>query len=393
LETGEEQGPIGTPAKPAGVSRGRLWARWLPPFGLATLIVATAPFLGVLRAWVRLSFGLGYLSWVSAGLAVAGLAALAWAILRIREHRALRYGALAMAAGLVALQVGSWSAGGREADVLERVHLLEYGLLAILFARAFRERHESRLLAVPVLLAVALASVADELVQWLTPVRVGDGRDVLLNLWAGAIGLLFGLALSGPRGLFRPPAAATWRLAAGLGAVAVLAGALFFDLAHLGYEVHDPRAGVFLSWHSPEKLVRAAADRARRWPVEGVPADRPLALEDRFRSEAGWHVNARNHAVTIGDLPLAWRENRILERWYGPFVDLPGNHWPSAQKEAIREELRASRPVALAPSPRYRSPTLAGRIVPGPPRILFWIGAAALAVGLGWPARRRGGRA
>jgi hypothetical protein len=302
----------------------------------------------------------------------------------------LRYGALGLAAGLVTLQVVVWTAGTAEADVVERVHLLEYGLLAVLFARAFRERHGGRLLPVLALLAVALVSLADELVQWLTPVRVGDGRDVLLNLWAGAVGLLFGLALAPPPDLLRPSGAAARRLAAGLGAAAVLLGALFFDLAHLGYEIRDPRAGVFLSWHSPEALARAAEERARRWAAGGIPPARPLALEDRYWSEGGWHVNVRNPAVTAGDLRLAWRENRILERWYGPFVSLPGHHWPPAQKKAIRAELRARDPAALRPSPEYRSPALAGRVVVWPPRALLWAVAAAVAGGLGWLAFRRG---
>lgn len=360
--------------------------RWLPPLALSAAVVAAAPFVGVLQRDVRESFGLGYLRWVTGGLAVAGALALLWAVARIRERRVLRYGALALAGALVALQVTRWSTGAVESDVLERVHLLEYGLLAVLFERAFRMGHPGRLLPVLALAAVALVSLADEGVQWLTPVRVGDARDVVLNLWAGAVGLLFGLALSPPPpGLARPSAPGSARLAAGLGAAAVLAGAAFFDAAHLGHEIRDPRAGAFLSWHSPEELLLAAEDRARRWPVEGPPPARPLAVEDHFQSEAGWHVNARNHAAGTGDLATAWRENRILERWYRPFLRL-GHGWPPEQRLAYREELRARQPRALGPSPAYRSPTLVGRVLPGPPRALLWTGAFALAGALAWAA-------
>jgi hypothetical protein len=271
--------------------------------------------------------------------------------------------------------------------VVERVHLLEYGLLAVLFERAFRARHPGRLLPVLALAAVALVSLADEWVQWLTPVRVGDARDVVLNLWAGAIGLLFGLAFSPAPGLLRRSGSASARLAAGLGAVVALAGAGFFDLAHLGHEIRDPRAGVFLSWHAPEELLQAAEDRARRWPVEGPLPARPLALEDSFLTEAGWHASARNQAVAAGDLATGWRENRILERWYRPFLELgPGRRWPPAQRRATREELMARDPAALGPSPRYRSPALEGRVAPGPPAALLWTGAAAVAAALGWIA-------
>ena len=367
--------------------RGRA-LRWLPPLALSLAVVILAPFVGVLQREVRESVGLGYLRWVTGALALAGALALLWAIARIRERRALRYGALLLAGGLVALQVTRWSTGAVEADVLERVHLLEYGLLAVLFERAFRVRHPGRLLPVLALAAVALVSLADEGVQWLTPVRVGDARDVVLNLWAGAVGLLFGVALSPPPGLFRRSAPASVRLAAGVGAAVVVAGAAFFDSAHLGHEIRDPRAGVFLSWHSPEELLLAAEDRGRRWPVEGPPPVRPLAVEDSFWSEAGWHANERNHAVAVGDLPKAWRENRILERWYRPFLGI-GHAWPPEQRSAYLGELRARQPEALGPSPSYRSPALVGRVLPGPPRPLLWAGAAALAAALLWSALPR----
>lgn len=370
--------------------RGRHHLRWLPPLGLSLAVVALAPFVGLLREWVREAFGLAYLRWVTGGLGVVGALALVWALARIRERRALRYGALALAAGLVALQVAGWSTGKAEADVVERVHLLEYGLLAVLFERAFRVRHPGRLLPVLTLVSVALVSLADEWVQWLTPVRVGDVRDVVLNLWAGAVGLLFGVALSPSPGVLRRSAPASRRLAAGLGALLALAFAGFFDQAHLGHEIRDPRSGVFLSWHSPEELLTAAEERARRWPVEGPPPRRPLAVEDTFLSEAGWHANERNHAVGTGELATAWRENRILERWYGPYLDLGrAGRWPPAQRRAIREELLARAPEALGPSPGYRSPALVGRIVPGPPAILFWAAAVALAGGLAWAALGR----
>lgn len=382
-DRGERQGPGGEPR------RGAAW-RWLPPLALSVAVVALAPFVGLLREWVREAFGLAYLRWVTGGLAVVGGLALVWALARIRERRVLRYGALALAAGLIALQVAGWSTGKLEADVVERVHLLEYGLLAVLFERAFRLRHPGRLLPVLTLVSVALVSLADEWVQWLTPVRVGDVRDVVLNLWAGAVGLLFGVALSPSPGVLRPSALASRRLAAGLGAVLALAFAGFFDQAHLGHEIRDPRSGVFLSWCPPEELLAAAGERARRWPVEGPPPRRPLALEDTFLSEAGWHANERNHAVGTGELATAWRENRILERWYRPYLDLgPRRRWPPAQRRAIREELLARAPEALGPSPGYRSPALVGRIVPGPPAILFWAAAVALAGALGLGALRR----
>lgn len=357
-------------------------------------MVALAPFAGALQKWVRQTVGLGYLAWITAALALAAGAAVVWALVRIRERRSVRYALLGVAAALVVLQLFGWGIGEAEVDTVERVHLLEYGLLGALFERAFRRRHGNLLLPVLTLSAVVLVGLLDEWAQWLTPVRVGDGRDVLLNLWAGVIGYLFAVALSRQGGRLRRPAAASRRLACALGAVVAIAAAAFLDLAHLGHEVHDPRAGVFVSWHSPEELVQAAEARREPWAAGERPRDRPLVLEDVYYTEAGWHAAARNEAAERGDFLQAWRENRILERWFAPYLELPGTRWPQAQRDhvetAVRERYR-HRPERIERAPGYRSPALRGRVVTAP-RPLVWGGVAALVavlLGLGFRPRAR----
>lgn len=353
-------------------------------------MVALAPFVGVLQEGVRDAFGLAYLPWVSAALALAAGVALLWAVLRIRRRRRVRFGLLFLAGALVALQVFAWGTGAAEVDTLERVHLLVYGLLGALFEHAFRHRHRDLLLPALTLAAVALVGLADEWVQWLTPVRVGDGRDVLLNVWAGAIGYLFAVALSSEGGRLRRPGGASRRLAAVLGAIVVVAAGAFLDTAHLGHEVRDPRAGIFLSWHSPEGLVRAARARAEAWAAGKRPPHRPLAREDVYLTEAGWHAQARNEAAERRDFVRAWRENRILERWYAPYLDLPGAGWPQAQRDDVESAVRerfGRRSQGVDRAPRYRSPALQGRVVPAP-RSLVWGTVAALVGILLWLAFR-----
>ena len=48
-----------------------------------------------------------------------------------------------------------------------------------------------------------------------------------------------------------------------------------------------------------------------------------FGIEDRFATEAGWHVSHRNASNTAGFHFPAWRENLILEKYYAPFLDLP----------------------------------------------------------------------
>ncbi len=267
-------------------SRREGWSRWAPAVALSALLVAVAPFAGELRAALAALFGRGFRFAVTAALVLAAAAILGLAFHRLRAAGASapfppsrRLGALALAAGLVALEVAFWTTGDRSSDAVERVHLLEYALLAVLYDRALRPRHRAFSRLVLTLEAVAFVGLADETVQWLTPVRVGDGRDVLLNLYAGLVGvvLLWGLA---PAAVAAPPAGRRpdRRRAALLGALLVVAAGAFFDGVHLGHEIDDPELGVFRSSFAAPELVRAGAGARPalgRRPSRAVPAAGP----------------------------------------------------------------------------------------------------------------------
>lgn len=72
----------------------------------------------------------------------------------------------------------------------ERIHLLEYGFLSFLVFRAY-----AKVAALPsrywqTFLTVSLVGTIDEIIQYFLPNRVGDIRDVLLNLVSCFLGLL-----------------------------------------------------------------------------------------------------------------------------------------------------------------------------------------------------------
>lgn len=82
----------------------------------------------------------------------------------------------------------------RMASPIERSHLIEYSLLAILMREAFAERNSAqRPVSRPALLAVGLASligVVDELLQLVIPSRVFDAIDIGFNIFAAALGVV-----------------------------------------------------------------------------------------------------------------------------------------------------------------------------------------------------------
>ncbi|MBN3039023.1 MAG: VanZ family protein [Candidatus Omnitrophica bacterium] len=84
---------------------------------------------------------------------------------------------------------------------VEKIHFIEYSFLAILVFRALRHNFEGRVIYLWSSLAVFILGCIDEVIQYFLPNRVYDLRDVLINGFAGVLGLaLLGFCLE-PRGL------------------------------------------------------------------------------------------------------------------------------------------------------------------------------------------------
>lgn len=341
--------------------------RDLPALVFALVVVAVAPFMGLVRDALFATFGDAAVPKLAGVLAVAGVAFALFAIART-WRRPLGLLGVGVALGLVWLQIAGFSTGVPKVDVVEQIHIFEYGGLAILLW-ASRPRHETQASWADlgrVLLGVVLLAVADEGVQWAFQLRVGEIRDVGLDLAAGVAGLVFAVSVWPPGGWRgRSSREELIQLADG-SAVATAALGMFFGFAHLGHIIDDPEIGSFRSFHSPTELRREADDRARRWgeaPPTGLVA---WHLEDRFLSEAAKHANHRNSALAAGDLAFARQANLILERWFDPFLDITsfrgaGRHrWPEDLRQRVEREAPPVDPTG------YLSPVLAGRVAPWP---------------------------
>ena len=99
-----------------------------------------------------------------------------------------------------------------------------------------------------------------------------------------------------------------------------------------------PRSGRLRHAIPQEDLDAASRDRAERWRRDPPIVLRRLSREDQYLAEGLSHVRRRNAAWSAGDIQLAWRENRILERFYEPVLDAHtyasanGNRWPEEQR-------------------------------------------------------------
>ncbi len=356
--------------------------RFLPALTLVVLVVSSAPFVGLVRDFLFDRFDAGAVRGIALVLLALAACVFLYAIARIRHHRLLRYGGLALAAVLLWLQETLLSAGITDASfasqvaVAEKIHLVEYGLLAYLLYRAFKPRDgtvDPTVLLLP-LLWLTVAGVLEESMQWLVETRLGEVRDVALNVYAGVCGLIFSLALDPPERLSWSLAPEHRRQVTDVAGLVILALGLLFSFAHLGYEHSDSEIGRFLSWHSLEELREAATDRSRRWRDDPPTELSPWRREDYFLTEASWHVNHRNGSYGAGNHYLAAQANRILEKYYGPFLDLESFRGSGKHRyppEVLRE-LEAKAPRDRHAPERYRSPVLEKRIYTWPSKGLFF---------------------
>ena len=184
--------------------------RFTPALVVSTIVVGMAPFAGEIRDWISETLGGGFVRVMGAAFAVVVAAIVVWVIARIRDDRVRRYGLLLLGLALLIGQLAGWSRANAAVNAVERIHFLYYGLLGVLWLRAFRRGRADLSAPLLALVALLLVAIADEGVQWWVAARTGELYDIALNVYAGATGILVGLALDGPRSL-------RWRLLGGGG--------------------------------------------------------------------------------------------------------------------------------------------------------------------------------
>ena len=337
---------------------------------VAALLVLSAPFVGQIRSGIRRAFP-GQFVLIIGGIIAAGLlAALAAAFVRIRDRRAPRYGAIALAL-LIAVAYSAYRSGPfPEANAVERFHFLQYGLITFLFYRAWRPLGDLGAILLPVFAGLIVGTV-EEWFQWFIPVRVGEMNDIFLNLVAIGTGLLFSAAVNPINGLRWAFAPGSRQRVTVMAVITIAVFALFFHVVHLGHWIDDPEAGTFASRYTREKLLAYQHERAARWAATPPPTHIVrLSREDQYLTEGIQHVRERNDKWTEGDLRAAWLENRILETYFAPVLTTathegPPHAWPPEQRADAQ-----SRTAGVTAS-GYISGAYPSRIIDWP-RPVFW---------------------
>ncbi len=387
---------------------------WLAVVAWSALVLATVPLARRIEGVVEGFFGeRAFLVAVLAAVG-AGLALVAWALRRIGHLSPGRIAWL-VAVGSV-YGACTWSL---RHNPVEATHFVQYGVLGALAFRALAHRMRDSGVYLAATGVGGTMGMVDEGVQWVLPDRVWDLRDIGLNFFGAALVQVAIAAGVRPAGISGWPSAASVRQVCRIAGVALLLlGAfllntppriawyaarvpglgflldksdLMLEFGHL-YEV--PEIGRFRSRFAPAELARVDAERGpqagaalgrsddadyARFLREHNPIRDPFLHEarvhlfrrDRYLETAERHRAAGDLAWARRDWTVAWRENRILEDYFGHTLHHSGRALPEAERRRLAEEQRADR--------SYESRVSEGLITAVSERQLVagWLGALA----------------
>lgn len=291
---------------------------------------------------------------------------------------------------------------------IEKLHFLEYGILAVFVFRAARHALP-RVCAYAVVVPVCyVVGVLDEYLQSFMPRRVGEISDTFINLAAAILATIELVFAWIPAGIDQPiqKRHIWWVFAAWT--AALLAGAGFIHLvSDFGYRLTDPSIGTFRSSFSREDMARYDRERGAEaaaiidasddtaYPNFLITHSRKtdpyihecrvrLFRRDRYLRKARSDDPDATTGERLEFLRVAVMENRILESYYPTLMARSNRLWGDIKSEMERE---LSAKNALAPT--YISP-VGGQLITAFRLKELWAGIAlADILLLIWVARRR----
>lgn len=397
--------------------REKPWQSWTAVAVWSLVIFSAIPFARAVQAWAADRWGGDALRWFAIAV-IAAAAAVAVLYLWRRVHRATLRNVLWIG-GSVA--VFAYLALFRMKSAGEAIHFLEYGFLGLLAFRALSHRLRDPLVYACAALIAALIGTADEIVQWATPGRFWDVRDLTHNTIAAVLAQVTLAGGMRPPFIRGPVADRSVRWLCGLAAMQLILIGLCFSntpvavdwytdrvralaflrhnesaMSEYGYRHEIPDLGRFYSRFRLEDLARLDARRGeeagqvlRHYTSENTYSNfllRYTPATDPFVHEAMVHLFRRNVYAGVmwkyRDDPdlyrmhatVAYRENQILEMFFPATLEAAGHRWPPERRDAMRSNVNVDR--------RYRSPVSKHLITKFSEREIWHIIAGLLALDL-----------
>ncbi|HPQ42357.1 MAG TPA: hypothetical protein PLV45_18440, partial [bacterium] len=189
--------------------------------------------------------------------------------------------------------------------------------------------------------------MADELFQWWLPARVGEWRDVLLNIQSGCLGLAAYTILEHRQ--FQ------WKrirrnhlacLCLSFAILCFLSGLFVAEIHVFGHRITDPDIGTFNSFFTADTLRDVTLDAylAQVDAAGGHQSDRYITDHYLYfyEREAREHFDRTHLLIEIGRLPEAASEYALTRKYYTPWME--GN--TKFYSADIIRKLESARPVS-----------------------------------------------
>jgi len=291
----------------------------------------------------------------------------------------------------------------------EAVHFLEYGLLSFFLLRALSLSVRDKTIYARTFLIASLVGIFDEILQWIVPGRFWDFRDAGLNALAAGlfqVALIKGVKPSFISDKIQPKSLR--RVSVFLAANLILLGLCAsntprrvasyasrfpflsfllkeepmheFSKKHTDWEI-----GAFYSRLSLEELVKQDRERSdhhgeilREWKDKDYnlflshysPLLHPFVYEMRvhvFRRDSKEEEarRAKNKKAEQESLFIAFKENLILEKYFGQTLKKSSYAWDEEKRKQVEASVDRNRP--------YKSPVSRGVIHVQEKTIWFFI--------------------
>jgi hypothetical protein len=336
--------------------------------------------------WSRSVFG--YVVLAAVGTAFLTLSAVLSLRLKIRSPSQY-FWLTAVTAAYIYFSLNLWK------NPEEAVHFLEYGLLSFFLFSALRFHIKDKSIFLAAFSAGAFIGIWDEILQWAVPGRYWDIRDVGLNALSCA---LFQLALwkgIKPKMPEKRISLYSFRVNAALiSANLILLGLCFSNtpahvkiytkalpflsflekqeaMSEFKYQHKDPEIGVFYSRLSKAELIQQDRERAQEFgDVLAFWSDKPYAeyldffpgSVHPFLHEIRVHIFRRDRRLDLAsssndpnvkqeNLLIAYKENQILEKYFGNSLAASPYQWEPQKSQNIS--------LKIDTSAFYRSPVSA----------------------------------
>ncbi len=163
--------------------RQKPWLSWLFAALWALFIFIAVPLARDIQAIIAQYWGQEIYTWLVAAAVLLGLTA---AVLIVRKQNPRSPKRLVWLAGVAAAYL-AYTMALAAGHPVEAVHFVEYGILSLLVFQALAHRVRDYGIYLSAALICGMAGIVDEVIQWITPERYWDIRDIWMNFFAAAM--------------------------------------------------------------------------------------------------------------------------------------------------------------------------------------------------------------